>query len=104
MWATWYLSLISIVGGASTVCLGNSLQVGPPDDEHLLLGTRRGVEINTLRKSELSWSLIRISTGTVVRFKCVTDMNTVMYGNPAHIFYTSGNFLSKSCLSLVTLH
>ena len=39
----------------------------------------------------------------MVRFKCVADMNTVMYGNPAHIFYTSGNFLSKSCLPLLTL-
>ena len=28
---------------------GVLIQVGPPDDEHLLLETCRGVEINTLR-------------------------------------------------------
>ena len=31
----------------------------PPDDEHLLLETCRGVEINTLRKSASSWTLTR---------------------------------------------
>ena len=36
---------------------GVLIQVGPPDDEHLLLETCRGVEINTLRKSASSWSL-----------------------------------------------
>ena len=40
---------------------GVLIQVGPPDDEHLLLETCRGVEINTLRKSASSWSLTRIS-------------------------------------------
>ena len=34
-------------------------QVRPPEDEHLLLETCRGVEINTLRKSASSWSLTR---------------------------------------------
>ena len=38
------------------------IQVGPPDDEHLLFETCRGVEINTLRKSASSWSLTRIRT------------------------------------------
>jgi hypothetical protein len=36
-------------------------QFGPPDDEHLLLETCRGVKINTLRKSASSWSLPRNS-------------------------------------------
>ena len=36
---------------------GVLIQVGPPDDEHLLLETCRGVEINTLEKSASSWSL-----------------------------------------------
>ena len=40
---------------------GILIQVGPPDDEHLLLETCRGVEINTLEKSASSWSLTRIS-------------------------------------------
>ena len=35
---------------------GVLIQVGPPDDEHLLLETCRGVEINTLKKSASSWS------------------------------------------------
>ena len=39
---------------------GVLIQVGPPDDEHLLLEICRGVEINTLRKSASSWSLTRI--------------------------------------------
>ena len=39
---------------------GVLIQVGPPDDEHLLLKTCRGVEINTLKKSASSWSLTRI--------------------------------------------
>ena len=38
---------------------GVLIQVGPPDDEHLLLETCRGVEINTLKKSASSWSLTR---------------------------------------------
>ena len=38
---------------------GVLIQVGPPDDEHLLLETFRSVEINTLKKSESSWSLTR---------------------------------------------
>ena len=29
---------------------GVLIQVGPPDDEHLLLETCRGIEINTLKK------------------------------------------------------
>ena len=33
---------------------GVLIQVDPPDDEHLLLETCRGVEINTLRKSASS--------------------------------------------------
>ena len=41
---------------------GVLIQVGPPDDEHLLLETRRGVEINTLRKSASSSSLTRITS------------------------------------------
>ena len=36
------------------------IQVGPPDDEHLLLETCRDVETNKLRKSASSWSLTRI--------------------------------------------
>ena len=39
---------------------GVLIQVGPPDDEHLLLETCRDVEIKTLKKSASSWSLIRI--------------------------------------------
>ena len=39
---------------------GVLIQVGPPDDEHLLLETSRGVEKNTLKKSASSWSLTRI--------------------------------------------
>ena len=39
---------------------GVLIQVGPPDDEHLLLETCRGVEINTLKKSASRWSLTRI--------------------------------------------
>ena len=39
---------------------GVLIQVGPPDDEHLLLETCRGVEINTLKMSPSSWSLTRI--------------------------------------------
>ena len=39
---------------------GVLIQVGPPDDEHLLLETCTGVEINTLRKSASSWSLTRM--------------------------------------------
>jgi hypothetical protein len=35
------------------------IQFGPPDDEHLLFETCRGVKINTLRKSASSWSLPR---------------------------------------------
>ena len=40
--------------------LFSNLQVGPPDDEHLLLETFRGFEINTLEKSASSWSLTKI--------------------------------------------
>ena len=40
---------------------GVLIQVGPPDDEHLLLEKWRGVEINILRKSASSWSLTRIT-------------------------------------------
>jgi hypothetical protein len=36
------------------------IQFGPPDDEHLLLETCRGIKINTLRKSASSWSFRRI--------------------------------------------
>jgi hypothetical protein len=36
------------------------IQFGPPDDEHLLLETCKGIKINTLRKSASSWSLPRI--------------------------------------------
>ena len=41
---------------------GVLIQVGPPDDEHLLLETCRGVEINTLKKSASSWPLTRITS------------------------------------------
>ena len=43
---------------------GVLIQVGPPDDEHLLLETCRDVEINTLRKSASSWSLTRRTNET----------------------------------------
>ena len=49
---------------------GVLIKVCPPDDEHLLLETCRGVEINTLKKSASSWSLTRI----VVTFKHVLDL------------------------------
>ena len=39
--------------------VGVLIQVGPPDDEHLLFETCIGVEINTLIKSASSWSLTR---------------------------------------------
>ena len=39
---------------------GVLIQVGPHDDEHLLLETCRGIEINTLKKSASSWSLTKI--------------------------------------------
>ena len=39
---------------------GVLIQVGPPDDEHSLFETCRGVEINTLRKGASSWLLTRI--------------------------------------------
>ena len=42
------------------------IQVDPPDDEHLLLETCRGVEINTLRKSASSWLLTRITSRCTV--------------------------------------
>jgi hypothetical protein len=42
------------------------IQFGPPDDEHLLLETCRGIKINTLRKSESSWSLPRIASRCTV--------------------------------------
>ena len=45
---------------------GVLIQVGPPDDEHLLLETCRGVEINTLKKSASSWSLTRISINSLM--------------------------------------
>ena len=45
---------------------GVLIQVGPPDDEHLLLETCRGVEINTLKKSASSWSLTRITSRCTV--------------------------------------
>ena len=45
---------------------GVLIQVGPPDDEHLLLETCRGVEINTLRKSASSWSSTRNTIGPLV--------------------------------------
>ena len=45
---------------------GVLIQIGPPDDEHLLLETCRGVKINTLRKSASSWSLTRIHFPTLL--------------------------------------
>jgi hypothetical protein len=38
------------------------IQFDPPDDVHLLLETRRGIKINTLRKGASSWSLSRIAS------------------------------------------
>jgi hypothetical protein len=40
------------------------IQLGPHDDEHLLLETCRGIKINTLRKSASSLSLPRRRTKT----------------------------------------
>ena len=51
---------ITHTGGWLSECVitdGVLIQVGPPDDEHSLLETCRGVEINTLRKSASNWSL-----------------------------------------------
>ena len=45
---------------------GVLIQVGPPDDEHLLLETCRGVEINTMEKSASSLSLTRITSRCTV--------------------------------------
>jgi hypothetical protein len=45
---------------------GILMQFGPPDDEHLLLETCRGIKINTLRKSASSWSLPRIASRCTV--------------------------------------
>ena len=49
---------------------GALIQVGLPDDEHLLLETCRCVEINTLRKSASTWSLTRST-----RYSCQIFMN-----------------------------
>ena len=45
---------------------GVLIQVVPPHDEHLLLETCRGVEINTLRKNASSWSVTRITSRCTV--------------------------------------
>ena len=51
---------------------GVLIQVGPTDDEHLLLETCRGIEINTLKKSVSSWSLTRITILNVL-YRCETS-------------------------------
>ena len=45
---------------------GVLIHVGPPDDEHLLLETCRGVEINTLRGSASGWSLAGVTSRCTV--------------------------------------
>ena len=66
---------------------GVLIQVGPPDDEHLLLETCSGVEINTMKKSASSWSLTRMLTGVFLT-------PDTLHSLPFH--YSTVNFNKKT--------
>ena len=87
---------------------GVLIQVGPPDDEHLLLETCRGVEINTLRKSASSWALTRITSRCMVnKIEKVIHFGRLMIctvrGSPQYLFLPSSSVSSTPVLNFLYL-
>ena len=84
------------------------IQVGPPDDEHLLLETCRGVEINTLRKSASSWSLTRITFyytiydyTTQTNKMHISKTNILIFNFDFHMFRNRGFIFRKTVVYIV---